>query len=67
MNCPVCLSYQVSTYSSSGIPYTYIDCEGQPAGGAIGGANGFDSDVFCAQAGTVNAGGLTLDQYGPCT
>ena len=67
VNCPVCLSYQVSTYSSSGVPYTYIDCEGQPAGGAIGGANGFDSDVFCAQAGTVNASGLTLDQYGPCT
>lgn len=66
VNCPQCHEYQVSTYSSIGMPYSYTDCEGQAAGGVIGGASGYDADTFCAQVGTVNAPGLNLVDYGPC-
>ena len=66
-DCFKCYQYQVSTYSASGIGYSYIDCDGFEAGGAIGGASGFDSDTFCAKRGSVNASGLTLIEYGPCS
>lgn len=66
-DCFQCYEYQVSTYSPSGIPYSYIDCEGLQAGGAIGGAGGYDSDTFCAKRGSVSASGLNLIEYGPCT
>ena len=65
-DCFQCYEYQVSTYSPSGIPYSYIDCEGLQAGGAIGGAGGYDSDTFCAKRGSVSASGLNLIEYGPC-
>jgi hypothetical protein len=59
--------YQIGTSSASAIPYSYIDCEGNEAGGALGGVGGFDSDTFCAQEGSVDSGGMTLIDEGPCS
>jgi hypothetical protein len=61
-----CILYQIGTSSASVIPYSYIDCEGNEGGGALGGAGGFDSDTFCAEEGSVNSGGMTLIDEGPC-
>ena len=61
-----CIQYQISTSSSFGISYSYIDCEGIEAGGTLGGVGGFDSDTFCAQEGSVDSGGMTLVDQGPC-
>ena len=61
-----CIQYQIGTSSSFGISYSYIDCEGIEAGGTLGGAGGFDSDTFCAQEGSVDSGGMTLVDQGPC-
>jgi hypothetical protein len=61
-----CIQYQIGTSSSFGIIYSYIDCEGIEAVGILGGVGGFDSDTFCAQEGSVNSGGMTLVDQGPC-
>jgi hypothetical protein len=61
-----CIQYQISTSSSFGISYSYIDCEGIEREGTLGGVGGFDSDTFCAQEGSVNSGGMTLVDQGPC-
>jgi hypothetical protein len=66
-DCPTCTSYTVSTYSSSGLSYSYTDCDGLEAGGTIGGAGGYDEESFCARRGTVSVeGSINLIQFGPC-
>ena len=67
-NCPTCTSYTVSTYSSSGLSYSYTDCDGLAAGGVIGGAGGYDADTFCALRGTVSVSSpeINLIEFGPC-
>jgi hypothetical protein len=55
-----CTSYTVSTTSGSGQSYTYIECDGTPSGGNIGGVSGYDADTFCAQTGTVELIGVEL-------
>ena len=67
-DCPTCTSYTVSTYSSSGLSYSYTDCDGLEAGGSIGGAGGYDEESFCARKGTVSVSSaqINLIQFGPC-
>lgn len=62
-----CLSYTVSTTSSQGQSYNYIDCDGIAQSGNIGGASGFDSETFCAEENSVIASGqIIITLNGPC-
>jgi hypothetical protein len=55
-----CRIYTVSTTSSGGQGYEYINCDGTPGGGNIGGVSGYDADTFCAQINTVQLLGVEL-------
>ena len=61
-----CTEYTVSTYSSSGIGFDYISCDGEYVQSYVGGASGYDAETFCAQTGSVNASGLNVSNNGPC-
>lgn len=62
-----CVEYTVGTTSSSGLSYSYTDCDGFAAGGVIGGASGQDQETFCAQEGSVSAdGGINVVLEGDC-
>jgi hypothetical protein len=62
-----CGLYTIATTAASGQTYTYIDCEGLPQSGNIGGVSGFDSQTFCAQENSVVGTGQTNTTYdGPC-
>ena len=61
-----CVQYTVSTTSNSGQGYSYIDCNGVSQTDFVGGANGYDANSFCAQAGSVDPGSNYLSFDGDC-
>ncbi|HAW04640.1 MAG TPA: hypothetical protein DCW83_08130 [Saprospirales bacterium] len=61
-----CSQYTVSTYANTGQGYSYTDCNGVFRSEFIGGSNGYDSDTFCAQTGSVDPGSNYLSFDGDC-
>jgi len=73
ISCPTtpvitCIEYTVSTTSSSGQNYSYIDCFGTDVESTVGGAGGYDANTFCAKLDSVILTGseLTLTTNGIC-
>ena len=65
--CATCVSYTVGTTAALSQTYTYIDCEGLPQSGNVGGVSGFDSQTFCAEENSVVGTVETATTYnGPC-
>jgi hypothetical protein len=62
-----CSLYTLFTTSGTGQSYSYIDCDGNAAGGSIGGASGVDQETICAQTGTVDPGLNSISQGQPCS
>lgn len=63
-----CLSYTIATTAAQAQNYTYIDCEGVPQEGYVGGVGGFDSSTFCAQENSVVGTSETNTVLnGPCS
>ena len=60
-----CSEYSVSSSSSSGVDYSYIDCDGNFQQGFVGGSSGPDIDTFCAQTGSVESS-ATISFNGEC-
>lgn len=61
-----CTSYTLSTSAANAQSFSYTDCSGNAAGGAIGGVNGYDQETICAQTGTVNPGLNSIGTNGSC-
>lgn len=64
----VCYEYTLGTSASSAQYYSFIDCDGIPGDGYIGGVGGYDATTVCAQAGQISASGdIQVSTVGPCS
>jgi hypothetical protein len=63
-----CYEYTLGTSASSAQYYSFIDCDGIPGDGYIGGVNGYDATTVCAQTGQISASGdIQVSTVGPCS
>jgi hypothetical protein len=63
-----CYEYTLGTSASSAQYYSFIDCDGLPGDGYIGGVGGYDATTVCAQTGQISAGGeIQVSTVGPCS
>jgi hypothetical protein len=63
-----CYEYTLGTSASSAQYYSFIDCDGIPGDGYIGGVGGYDATTVCAQTGQISAGGeIQVSTGGPCS